>query len=50
MPVNVFVKNTKGVEGEEDGWIAIEELFTYPYEKEELESVINYRKTVVWDD
>jgi hypothetical protein len=31
---NVFVKNIKGVENEED----------------ELESVINYRKTVVWGD
>jgi hypothetical protein len=48
--VTVFVRNTKGVEDEEGEWIAIEELFTHPYENEELESVINYRKTVVWDD
>ena len=31
--VNVFVKHTKGVEGEEDKWITIEALITHSYKK-----------------
>ena len=50
MLVSVFARNTKGVEDEENKWITIEALFIDSYEKEGLESVVNNRKTVVWNN